>query len=276
MTTKTIKDAGFDDDLTKFAAEGGAPLPVSKDNGHVEHDNARIWYTTYGQEPGIPVILLHGSLGHGGNWGYQVPALVEGGYRVIVIDSRGHGRSTRDDRPFTYQLMASDVLAVMDTLHLDKASFLGWSDGAVISMCVAMKTPNRVNGVIFYACNVDPSGVFEIFDSPLLGRCFGRHSKDYASLSSTPGDFKQFAAVMDEMMSTQPNFTKDDLSKIDVPFVIMQSEKDEFIKMEHAEYLAKTIPSAKLVVLKDVTHFAPLQRPSYFNDIILNNLKQFK
>ena len=62
-----------DDELQKFEAEGAAPLPVPNDQGYLEHNGARIWYSTY--ESGSPVILLHGGLGHSGNWGYQVPAL---------------------------------------------------------------------------------------------------------------------------------------------------------------------------------------------------------
>src|ERR1700684_3261611 len=104
-----------DDDLSRFEAEGAEPLPATNDQGYVEHDGARIWYATYGS--GAPVIMLHGGLGHSGNWGYQVPMLVGLGYRAVLIDSRGHGRSTRDLRPYTYELMASDVLAVMDALH---------------------------------------------------------------------------------------------------------------------------------------------------------------
>ena len=99
-----------DDDLRKFEADGGSPLPATNDQGYVEHDGARIWYTCYGS--GSPVILLHGGFGHSGNWGYQVPALVRNDYRAILLDSRGHGRSTRDSRPFSYDLMASDVLAM--------------------------------------------------------------------------------------------------------------------------------------------------------------------
>ena len=68
-----------DDDLTRFEANGALPLPVTNNQGHVEHEKARIWYATYGS--GSPVILLHGGLGHSGNWGYQVPALVKRGYR---------------------------------------------------------------------------------------------------------------------------------------------------------------------------------------------------
>src|SRR5512142_1552935 len=102
-----------DDDLTRFEAEG-ASLPETDGQGFVENDGARIWYAAFGS--GSPVILLNGGLGHGGNWAYQVPALVESGYRAIVIDSRGHGRSTRDAKPYSYDLMATDVLAVMDAL----------------------------------------------------------------------------------------------------------------------------------------------------------------
>ena len=98
----------YDDDLSRFEANGAAPLPITNDQGYVDHDGARIWYATYGQ--GLPVILLHGGLGHSGNWGYQIPALIESGYRAIVVDSRGHGHSTRDSRPYSYELLAGGVL----------------------------------------------------------------------------------------------------------------------------------------------------------------------
>ena len=106
-----------DDDLTAFEAHGAAPLPVASSEGYIDHDGARIWYASYGS--GSPVILLHGGLGHSGNWGYQLPPLLESGHRAILIDSRGHGHSTRDARPYTYELMASDVLAVMDALRIE-------------------------------------------------------------------------------------------------------------------------------------------------------------
>ena len=67
----------YDDDLRKFEAEGAAALPGANEQGYVEHDGAHIWYSTYGSGP--PVIMLHGGLGHSGNWGYQIPALVNAG-----------------------------------------------------------------------------------------------------------------------------------------------------------------------------------------------------
>jgi pimeloyl-ACP methyl ester carboxylesterase len=254
----------YDDDLSNFEAHGAAPLPVANDQGYVDHDGARIWYATYGS--GSPVILLHGGLGHSGNWGYQVPMLVGSGHRAALVDSRGHGRSTRDSRPFTYELMASDVLAVMDALHLEKAAIVGWSDGACTALILARQAPARVAGVFFFACNMDPSGTKTIEPSPILDRCFGRHTRDYAELSATPDQFKTFAAAVSLMMKTEPNYSARDLAEIQVPVAIVQGEHDEFINPEHADYLARSIPRAELIWLPGVSHFAPLQRPEQFND----------
>ena len=71
-----------DDDLVRFEAHGAAALPEEGDEGYVQHNGARIWFATFGS--GTPVILLHGGLGHSGNWGYQVPALIKAGYRVVL------------------------------------------------------------------------------------------------------------------------------------------------------------------------------------------------
>lgn len=256
----------YDDDLKHFEAHGAAPLPAAGAQGHVDHSGARIWYATYGT--GSPVILLHGGLGHSGNWGYQIPALVNSGHRAVLIDSRGHGRSTRDSRPYMYELMASDVLAVMDTLQLARAAVVGWSDGACTALILAMKAPDRVAGVFFFACNMDPAGTKEFVPNPIIDRCFGRHEKDYAQLSATPHEFKAFVGAVSEMMRTQPNYTSRDLAGICVPVAIVQGEHDEFIKLEHAEYLARSIPGAEWILLPDVSHFAPLQRPDQFNRVM--------
>lgn len=257
----------YDDDLIRFEAEGAEPLPDTHDQGYLDHDGARVWYATYGS--GLPVILLHGGLGNSGNWGYQVPALLRSGYRTVVIDSRGHGRSTRDARPFTYELMASDVLGVMDTLHLEKAALVGWSDGACTALILASKAPTRVAGVFFFACNMDPTGTKEVEFTPILKRCISRHMKDYARLSATPDKFDEFSDAVGLMQRTQPNYSEHDLAQISVPVAIVQSEFDEFIKREHAEYLARSIPNAEFIHLPGVSHFAPLQRPEQFNSAML-------
>ena len=256
-----------DDDLIRFEAEGAAPLPPTTDQGYIEHDGARIWYAAYGSGPAV--IVLHGGLGNSGNWGYQVPALIEHGYRVVVMDSRGHGRSTRDAWPFSYDLMSTDVLALMDTLHLEKAALVGWSDGACTALALASHQPDRVAGVFFFACNMDPSGTKEFVFTPMIGRCLNRHKQDYAQRSATPDRFDEFSEAVGLMQRTQPNYSADELAGISVPVAIVQSEHDEFIKREHAEYLARTIPGAEFIYLPGVSHFAPLQRPEQFNPVML-------
>lgn len=262
----------YDDDLKRFEVDGASPLPEAEQQGYVDHDGARIWYTTHGS--GAPVILLHGGLGHSGNWGEQVPALIDAGYRAVLIDSRGHGRSTRDSRPYLYELMASDVLAVMDALQLERAALVGWSDGACTAMVLGMQAPERVTGVFFFGCNMDPSGTKEFVATPIINRCFSRHAKDYAHLSATPDAFDEFVGAVSQMMKTQPNYSASDLAEVHVPVAIVQSEHDEFIKPEHAQYLARSIPHAELIVMPEVSHFAPLQRPSLFNRLMLKFLQR--
>ena len=152
---------------------------------------------------------------------------------------------------------------------------MGWSDGACIALILAMGVPERAAGVFFFACNMDPSGTKELDESnPVLGRCFGRHDEDYARLSATPGNFREFVGAVSQMQATQPNATARDLADVRVPVAIVQSEGDEFIKREHAEYLARSIPGAELVILGGVTHFAPLQRPEVFTNAILGFIRR--
>ena len=264
----------FDDDLSAFETQGAMPLPAAAVQGIVAHDGARIWYAAYGAGP--PVVLLHGGLGHSGNWGNQVPALTAAGYQVILVDSRGHGRSTRDAKPYRYERMAGDVLAVLDALHVRRAAVVGWSDGATIAMILALEQPSRITGVVFFGGNMDTSGVLSTpAASTALDHCFTRHARDYEALSATPEGFRDFVEAVSLMMRTQPSYPAEALRQVRVPVVILHSEQDEFIRREHAEYLAQTIPGARLQVLAEVSHFAPLQRPRLFNEAVLGALRGF-
>jgi pimeloyl-ACP methyl ester carboxylesterase len=263
-----------DDDLATFAEHGAPALPATGgEERTIRHDGADIWFATFGAGP--PVVLLHGGLGHSGNWGHQVPALLRSGRRVVLVDSRGHGRSTRDARPYSYELMASDVLAVMDAAGLAKAALVGWSDGACTALVLARQAAERISGVFFFACNMDPSGVkANIEPNATLQHCWSRHAADYAQLSATPGEFKQFAAAVQKMQKTQPNYSPRDLADIRVPVAIVQGEHEEFITREHASYLTRSIPDAELVLLPGVSHFAPLQRPELFNTAVCAFLRR--
>lgn len=261
-----------DDALVNFEKNGALPLPAATAQGFVENDGACIWHAVYGAGP--PVILLHGGLGNAGNWGYQVPVLVAAGRTVIVIDSRGHGRSTRDAGPLGYGRMAGDVSAVMDHLSLEKACLVGWSDGACTALILADRHPERVTGVFFFACNMDPSGTRDFAPTPIIERCFRRHRMDYAALSATPDGFDAFVADVSTMMQSEPNYSTAQLAGIKVPVAVVIGENDEFIRQDHAAYLARSIPGADLAILPGVSHFAPLQRPEQFSNAVLRFLER--
>lgn len=261
-----------DVDLTYLEKHGIPPLPGPDDQGFVENQGARIWYASHGSGP--PVLLLHGGMGNSGNWGYQVPAIVAAGYRAIVIDSRGHGRSTRDGRAYSYQLMAADTRAVMDRLQIENAAIVGWSDGADTGLILAQETPERVAGLFFFACNVDNSGTKPFEFTPVIGRIWQQHQKDYARLSATPGDFEALSGAVEVMQGTQPNLSASDLAAICVPVAVVLGEHDEFIEPDHIAYLAATLPDATHQVLTGLSHFAPLQAPDIFNNEVLAFLKR--
>jgi pimeloyl-ACP methyl ester carboxylesterase len=257
-----------DDDLSDFA-EHGVALPAGGDERYVDVDGARIWTASFGAGPAV--ILLHGGMGHSGNLAKQVGAIAAAGYRGVVVDTRGHGRSTRDSRAFSYELLASDLETVMDAMDIDSASIVGWSDGAVIGLLCAMRRPARVSRLYFFACNVDPSGTRELELGPVLERCIARHAEDYARLSPAP-DFDALADDLGVMQATQPNLRQQDLATVRVPVTVAIGEHDEFIKRSHAEYLARSIPGARFELLPAVSHFAPLQRPELFTDSVMRFL----
>src|SRR5882724_8417927 len=132
-------------------------MPEAGDHGTVEVGGAHIYYARYGKTEGDTVILLHGGLGNSDHWSNQVLALSDK-FRVFVIDSRGQGRSTRTKAAVTYDIMAGDVLAVMDHLKLDKASLVGWSDGGEIAMKIAIVHPERVAKLFVFGVNYDSNG----------------------------------------------------------------------------------------------------------------------
>ncbi len=240
------------------------PLPSPASTGRVTHDGARLWYATFGSGP--PVVLLHGGLANGNYWSNQVAALSPT-HRVIVIDSRGHGRSTRDARPYTYELMASDVVAVMDALDVHRAAIVGWSDGAIVGLVMAMKHPEHVARVFAFAANMDPSGVKpDTMQTPVFSRFAARGQGEYDAISPTPGGYPAFRASIEHMWAVEPNYTAADLARIAVPVAIVDGDHDEAIEPAHTAYLARSIPGARLIILPGLSHFAMLQDPAAFAD----------
>jgi pimeloyl-ACP methyl ester carboxylesterase len=246
-------------------------LPPPSVSGAAQVNGASIWYAMYGS--GLPVVLLHGGLANSNYWGNQVPALAQN-YQVIVIDSRGHGRSTRSTAPFGYELMASDVLGVMDKLNLQKAAIVGWSDGAIIGLSLAMNHPDRVARLFAFAANSDPSGVKDVDKSPVFTQFIKRGELEYQALSPTPAGYKQFVEEISAMWAKQPNWTKTDLAKVKVPTWIVDGDHDEAIYRTNTELMADTIPNAGLLLQPEVSHFSMLQAPDQFTADILRFLQR--
>lgn len=249
-----------------------APLPPFELEGRLSHDGARIWFAAFGT--GAPVVLLHGGDASSDYWGDQVPALLADGRRVIVIDSRGHGRSTQGARPLGYELMESDVIAVMNALNIDHADVVGWSDGAIIGLVMAIKHPRRVSHVFAFGANMDLRGFNPLGAvAPILPKVEAALAANYARLSETPDDFGALAKAVLAMQRREPNYTPRDLAAINGPAIaIVDGAHEEFILRQHTEYMARTIPGAKLIILPDAGHFAPLQAPEAFNAAMIGFL----
>jgi len=248
-------------------------LPQAAQSGYAPVNGIRIWFATFGK--GEPVILLHGGLANANYWGNQVRALLSQ-YRVIVMDSRGHGRSSRNDQPYGYDLMASDVIGAMDFLNIPKAAIVGWSDGAIIGLDIAIRHPEHITKLFAFAANSDPSGVADIAQSPVFKAFIARAEKEYEQLSSTPTEYQGFRAQIEKMWDTQPNWTADDLKKITTPTWIVDADHDEAIKRENTEFMAANIPGAGLLLQPEVSHFSFLQDPDQFSADVQHFLKHAK
>lgn len=245
------------------------PAPVAALKPHYASINGiQLYYATTGK--GSPVVLLHGGLANSDYWGEQVAALAKH-HQVIVVDSRGHGRSTRDSRPYSYDLMSDDVVALLDELKIQKADIVGWSDGGIIGIDLAIRYPARIGKIFAFAPNTKTSGVKpDTEKNPVFARYIERAGNEYRTLSKTPTQYDAFVEQISHMWASQPNWSDSDLKKISAPVLIVDGDRDEAIVRQHLEYIADTIPGAGLLILPNTSHFAFIQAPEEFNQAILN------
>jgi pimeloyl-ACP methyl ester carboxylesterase len=247
-------------------------LPNVDASGYAPVNGIKLWYATFGN--GEPVLFVHGGLGNSDYWGNEVRALVAAHYRVIVMDSRGHGRSTRNAQPFGYDLMSDDVIGLLDYLKLKKVTLVGWSDGAIIGLDIAMHHPDRLSKLFAFAANIDPSGVADASHSAVVNAYILRAGREYAALSPTPKEYKSFLAQITTMWNSQPHWTRADFAKIKVSTWIVDADHDEMITHDQPRKMADWTPGAGLLIEPDVSHFAFLQDPEQFNRDILHFLQK--
>lgn len=214
--------------------------------------------TLYYQEKGNkePFILLHGNGQNGSYFKNQIDYF-SNRYRVIALDTRGHGRSPRGTKPFTIEQFSCDLCDFMEELEISEAVILGFSDGANIAMKFAMKYPSRVKALILNGGNLNPSGVKITTQLPIeIGyKIAGRFA------SKSPEAKKN--AEMLGLMVNDPNIERNELSKITAPVLVICGRND-IIRESHTKEIAKNIPNAKLSIMKG-NHFIANKRYIIFN-----------
>ncbi|MCX5746880.1 MAG: alpha/beta hydrolase [Proteobacteria bacterium] len=252
-----------------------AAMPAARTTGLVDvGGGVKIYYARYGSTEGTklpPVILLHGGLGNSDHFSLQLPALVDK-LEVITIDSRGQGRSSASKAPITYDLMAKDVVAVMDELKVAKASVFGWSDGGEVALKLAIGHPDRVEKLVVLGANYDANG----------SKSRGSRTETFAQYSTKcRADFARMAKLRtyDQLVDSlvplwhRPmGFTKDQLRAIQAPTLLADGDHDEVIELAQVKEMAQLIPHGRLLVIEDASHFVMWQAPKPLNDAIVDFL----
>lgn len=234
----------------------------------------QMYYEVYGQ--GDPVLLLHGGSATLESFCKQIPELSRH-FKVIAAESRGHGRTADAPGPLSYAQMAEDFVALIRYLGLPSVSIVGWSDGGVIGLHLAMHYPELVDKLVTFGANFHYQGVTDEFKAAVENS----ESKDhpaflvslYEKLSPDgPEHWPIFFAKLKEMWLTSPTYTAEDLAKITVPTMILVGDKD-IVKPRHTIEMFEAIPEAQLCVLPGADHFVPFERPDVVNRLVLEFLK---
>lgn len=187
-------------------------------------------------------------------------------YRVIALDTRGHGKSPRGDAPFTIEQFSCDLYDFMNAHQIPSAIILGFSDGANIAMKFAMKHPNMVKALILNGGNLNPKGVKRTTQLPIeIGYKIARH---FAAKSPDAGK----NAEMLGLMVNDPNIEPHELSQITMPTLVICGTND-MIKESHTKEIAENLPDAVLTILKG-THFIANKCPAEFNRAVDDFLSQ--
>ena len=213
---------------------------------------------------GEPLILLHGN---GENYDYFQNQINEFSkrYHVYAIDTRGHGKTPRGEKPFTIRQFAADLLCFMDEHQIGKAHLLGFSDGGNIAMVFALQHPDRVDRLILNGANLNAGGVKRITQIPIeIGY---RIAKRFADKK----DSAKRNAEMLGLMVNDPNVDPHELAGIKAKTLVIAGTRD-MIKTGHTRLIAASIPDSELVFIEG-DHFIAAKNPEAFNRAVLDFLK---
>lgn len=241
-------------------------------SGLLNVNGVHLWYAEYGS--GKTIIMLHGGLANSNYWSNQVD-LLKNNYRVVLIDSRGHGRSNNlDNMSYSYKRMAEDVIAIMDALKISRSAVVGWSDGAIVGIQLALKYPSRVDKVFSFAANYNPNGLRNVQKSFIFQSYLTRTKSEYKKLSPTPNHYAYLRTRVENMWSHLPSYTREELNKIKTRVWVVDGNRDEAVKLNHTKSLAKLLPNSRLVLEAGLGHFAILQDPKKITNEILKFMEE--
>ncbi len=220
------------------------------------------FYIEKGQ--GFPLILLHGNGEESGYFEAQIEAFSKD-YRVIAVDTRGHGKTPRGTAPFTIRQFALDLKGFMERLEIEKADLLGFSDGGNIAMVFAMMYPGCVRNLILDGANMDTTGVSEAIQQGI--------EADYkdAKRRARRSRKAKLEAELLALMIDDPNVKPKELEAITARTLVMAGTED-LILPEHTQLIAESIKGAKLAFVEG-DHWIARKNPDAFNRVVADFLK---
>ena len=205
---------------------------------------------------GEPLVLLHGNGEDGTYFTHQIAHFSQR-FRVLALDTRGHGKSPRGEAPFTIRQFARDLLAFLDARGIERAHLLGFSDGGNIALVFALAHPERVGKLVLNGANLNARGVKRSVQVPIeLGY---RMARLFAGLSAKA----RANAEMLGLMVNDPNVAPEELSALAAPTLVIAGEND-MIREDHTRLIAERIPNARLAFVPG-DHFVAAKNPAAFN-----------
>lgn len=243
--------------------------------GHyVRVNGIELYYEVYGA--GHPLLLMHGNGGSIYDLRYQIPEFAKQ-FEVIAVDSRAQGRSTDSDAELTFTLMASDMAQLLDSLHVDSAYVVGWSDGAIIGLKLALDFPAKVAKLVADGAN------FVADSAALPGKMLEEmRLTSFATLDSAARQgiirnsfFPERAGIIFDKLNRldlyHPNFTMVQLASIEAPTLVMAGDHD-LIKDTHTLKLFHALPHSQLCIVPGVDHGLLQEKSKLANQIIIDFL----
>ena len=217
------------------------------------------------QGQGQPLILLHGNGESCDYFEHQISFFAKD-YNVIAIDTRGHGKSPRGEKPFTIVQFAEDLHDFMDEKGIAKANLLGFSDGGNIVLTFALKYPERIEKLIVDGANLFPSGVKPLYQWPIEVGYY------IAKLFSKKSEQAMRNAEMLGLMVNEPHIDPSELSRLTMPVLVVAGTKD-MIKDSHTRLIYKSLSNAQLSIVEG-DHFVANKNAEAFNKVVADFLRK--